>query len=253
MKKITFVLRPEYHLPIDPPSPASNFIPEWYRKGESFLNPETNLITDSSDSDKVSGMKGCMPFLDALTSGYFVTSWADIEFTKNDDDGVEFRYVEPDVFGGYQESPSNWEVIAERKGDLGHTIPRPEGYSNSHMVWQCKWGMKLPRGWSMLVTHPMNYFDLPFITMSGIMESDRFSPNGNMPFFIKKGFTGIIKKGTPVAQLIPIKRSSWISTSRLMNDYDKFLANSSREVNYGFYRSKVWVPKKYKAKYDKKK
>lgn len=252
MKKIKFLLRPGYQLPIDPPIPASDIIPEWYRKGESFLDIN-GLKTTADNPDKASGMKGCMPFFDSLTSGYFITTWADVEFTKNENNIIEYRYVHEDVFGGYAHDHTNWELLSERTGDLGHTIPRPHGYANNHMVWSCKWGMKLPRGWSMLVTHPMNYFDLPFYTMSGIMESDRFTPNGNIPFFLQEGFTGIIKKGTPIAQLIPIKRSSWISTASMMKDIDKFIANSAREVNYGFYRSKVWIPKKYKAKYDKKK
>lgn len=250
MKKIKFLLRTDYNLPIDPPIPASSIIPEWYRRGESFLGMD-GLATTASNPDKSSGMKGCMPFLDALTSGYFVTTWADIEFTKNEDGKVEFRYVHKDILGGYIQDHTNWDIVGERTGDLGSTIPRPAGHSNNHMIWSCKWGMRLPKGWSMLVTHPMNYFDLPFYTMSGIMESDRFTPNGNIPFFLKEGFTGIIKKGTPIAQLIPIKRSSWISTADRMKDMDKFIANSARDVNYGFYRSKIWVPKKYKADYDK--
>lgn len=248
MKKVKFILQAGYHFPISPPSPAIEDIPEWYRKGESFISKETLLATTKEDPHKSAGMKGCMPFFDSITSGYLIKTWADIEITKNENNKVEFRYVQKDVFGGYIQDFTDWSVVVERTGDLGHTIPRPAGHANNHMAWACKWGMRLPKGWSMLVTHPMNRFDLPFTTMSGIMESDRFAPNGNMPFFIKDGWTGVIPKETPVAQLIPIKRSSWISTTEIMGNQDKFFANSAREVDYGFYRSKIWVPKKYKAK-----
>ena len=33
---------------------------------------------------------------------------------------------------------------------------------------------------------------------------------GNVPFFIKSGFEGVIPAGTPIAQLIPIKREKWV-------------------------------------------
>jgi hypothetical protein len=255
MKKIRFFVRPDVPFHVEPPVPGSNLIPEWFRKGESFLSRETNKVASKDDPFKTAGMKGCMPFFDSLTSGYLLVTWADVEITKNDDDGslLEFRYLEPDIYGKPTETNNDYRMIIERVGDLGHTIPRPVGHSYNHMAWSSQWGMSLPKGWSLLITHPMNRFDLPFTTMSAIMESDRFSPNGNIPFFIQKGWTGVIPKGTPFAQIVPIKRSSWISTFSKMTTRDKFLAISAREVDYGFYRSKIWVPKKYKADYDKKK
>ncbi len=255
MKKIRFYLRPDLPFYVDPPMPGSSLIPDWFRKGESFLSRETNKVASKDDPFKTAGMKGCMPFFDSLTSGYLLLTWADVEITKNDDDGglLEFKYLEPDIYGKPTETNNDYRMIIERTGDLGHTIPRPVGHSYNHMAWSSQWGMSLPKGWSLLITHPMNRFDLPFTTMSAIMESDRFSPNGNIPFFIQKGWTGVIPKGTPFAQIVPIKRSSWISTFSKMTTKDKFLAISAREVDYGFYRSKIWVPKKYKADYDKKK
>jgi len=253
MKKIRFFLRPDVDFFVEPPVPGSDLIPKWFIKGESFLNRETNKVTSKDDPNKTSGMKGCMPFFDSLTSGYLLRTWADLEITKNDGGELGFRYVDPDLFGKYNETNHDYRMVIERIGDLGHTIPRPKGHANNHMAWSSQWGMALPKGWSLLVTHPMNRFDLPFVTMSAIMESDRFTPNGNIPFFIQEGWTGIIPKGTPFAQIVPIKRSSWISTFGKMTMRDKFLAISAREVEYGFYRSKIWVPKKYKANYDKKK
>jgi hypothetical protein len=253
MKKIRFFLRKNIHFFVDPPVPGSNLIPEWFRKGESFLNKETLKVASKDDLFKTAGMKGCMPFFDSLTSGYFLVTWVDLEITKNEGGVLEWRYIEKDIFGKNVETSYDYMMVIERTGDLGHTIPRPKGYAHNHMAWSSQWGISLPRGWSALITHPMNRFDLPFTTMSAIMESDRFTPNGNIPFFIQDGWTGVIEKGTPFAQIIPVKRSSWISTLGEMKDMDKFLAISAREVDYGFYRSKIWVPKKYKADYDKKK
>jgi hypothetical protein len=43
------------------------------------------------------------------------------------------------------------------------------------------------------------------------MDSDKYSTSGNIPFFIKEDFVGVIPAGTPFAQIIPIKRATWRS------------------------------------------
>jgi hypothetical protein len=50
---------------------------------------------------------------------------------------------------------------------------------------------------------------LPFTTLSGIHDTDGGLHEGKIPFYIKSDFEGIIPAGTPIMQLIPIKRDSW--------------------------------------------
>jgi hypothetical protein len=131
-------------------------------------------------------------------------------------------------------------------GDIGHTIPRPEGHCKNHMIFSGQWGARLPKGWSLLLTHPLNRFDLPFATTSGIIDSDEWWAGGNIPFFFKENFEGIIPKGTPFAQLIPIKRSSWTSyTSVLSVSRNTYLADKARSVPIGWYKKNIWTKKKY--------
>ena len=247
MKKIEFLIKPGFPKKLEPPKPGSEFIPEWYRKGEMFVNVETQELEILEGDTKSGGMKSCMPFLDAIISGYMLVAIVDIRVTKNEDGVFEFEYVEKDKNGKWIKSDLDWAQVAERHGKIGHTIPRPLGFAENHLVWTSHWGMKVPKGWSVLITHPMNRMDLPFYTLSGILESDRFAANGNIPFFIKDGWTGIIEKGTPYAQLIPIKRSSWMSVINYLNKKDFWIANEARAVDYGFYRSKLWIPKKYRG------
>ena len=249
MKKIKFGLDKNFVAKIgkviDPPSTATSHIPDWYRNGEMFLNQEAKL--NISDTDKqIPGMKTCNAFLDSISSGYMITTWADIEITENDTNNFKFKYVEKNKNNEYVDSVIDYELIDVRHGEAGHTIPRPAGHAYVHLVWRGRWGVETPKGWSVLLTHPMNQFQLPFTTMSGIMDSDRFTNSGNIPFFIKKDWTGIIEKGTPIAQIIPIKRSSWMSISQEQTEYSKHLGNLAREQEPGFYRSKLWIPKKYK-------
>lgn len=249
IKKIKFIpSQAAVDFKIDPPQPATRFVADWYRHGEMYVSKET-LELPSPGEEKSGGMKSCMPFLDVMISGYMFVTWHDIEITKNENNEVEWKYVE-------QYAPGKWEdminndilpLIDERKGALGETIPRPVGHAHNHFVWKNQWGTRVPRGWSVLVTHPYNRYDLPFTTLNAFMDSDQFWANGNIPFFIKDGWTGIIKKGTPFAQLIPINRKSWISeVSYSSYPYSEYIAHQSRSVPYHYYRDFLWKKKDYK-------
>ena len=78
------------------------------------------------------------------------------------------------------------------------------------------------------------------------MDSDNFSLGGQIPFFLQKDFTGIIPAGTPIAQLIPIKRDNWQSEVLPHNQgfVKKQLFNVSRYL-YGGYKKHLWVKKSY--------
>ena len=135
--------------------------------------------------------------------------------------------------------------IGERIGLTGHTMPRPAGHLNNHLIWLPQWGWKTPRGYSTLVTHPFNRFDLPFTTTTAIIDSDKYWGAGNIPFFLKDGFEGIIPKGTPYVQIIPIKRKKWLSVlNPAMIDAGRYLGNVTRS-NERYYKKHRRVVKEY--------
>lgn len=248
MKRIVFNLDEGSHPSVIlPPQPAHRFVPDWYKKGERFINKEDGSLNIPDESLRSGGLKSCNPFLDSIIAGYIQELSCAIEITKNNGtDPIEYRYVEKNENGEYVQV-EDLGLINERRGALGHTIPRPHGHSQNHLVWVGHWGWKTPKGYSMIVTHPMNQFQLPFTTASGFMESDRFVPGGNVPWYIKEGFTGIIPKGTPMYQLIPVKRKKWLAIvpKNFVSIRGKFIAKMAREVPYGFYRDKLWVKKVY--------
>jgi len=248
MKKIEFIHDASFSPTLEP-VPASSVVPQWYRDGEMFIHKHTQLKDPENEEDRVAGMRACMPFFDALMSGYMLRTWWDVEITKNTDDVVEFQYIEQNVDGVWVKTPEDKNMIKERHGDIGHTLPRPAGHSNNHMVWQGKWGVRLPKGWSLIYTHPLNQFQLPFTSSSAILDSDRFVAHGNLPFFLKEGWVGIIPKGTPIIQLIPVKRSVWVGIFKTIRDVEsEHFAKAARSVAYGFYRSVLWTPKKFSIK-----
>jgi hypothetical protein len=100
-----------------------------------------------------------------------------------------------------------------------------------------------------LFKHPSYRDDLPFTSISGIIDSDEFILNGKVGFFIKDNFTGLIPKGTPMYQMIPFKRDDWKSESRMLEDEEKDnwhrIANNITSVFTGGYKKKYWKRKKY--------
>jgi hypothetical protein len=174
------------------PTPAKRLIPDWYKNAESYF-------TDSSGKQQ-NGLKKCMPYTDAMVSGYMLRLPANVFIDRTEAGDLSVAWEKSDVF------PS---LIAERPKELGATMPRPPGFAPNHLVFSGTWAWKTPKGWSTLVTHPLNRADLPFYTASAIMDSDAYSSGGNIPFFIKEDFVGVIPEGTPIAQIIPIKRASW--------------------------------------------
>jgi hypothetical protein len=187
-----------------------------------------------SRPDVVKTGKLCIPYLDSLTSGYIIELWQDIEVVNNN--GVL------QVFW-----PTSPAVLTERSPAATATFPIPEGHDSTHFIWQIPVAVKTPPGYSCVVTHPINRFDLPFTTMTAIVDTD-INPlgKGAIPFFIKKDFEGIIPKGTPLLQIIPFKRDSW--TAKNDNNLYKVsekVSMLSRSVAYGFYKKTGWSRKSY--------
>jgi len=228
MKAIQFIPATSKEYALGHPVPVKSVVPEWYKKGELYFK--------SPDGSLIDGMKSCIPFLDVMVSGYVLVTPFDIKVTIEDGN---------QKIGWDTENPVFKQFIGERPKALGETIPRPAGHSPNGLVWASQWGWKTPRGWSTIVTHPFNRYDLPFTTLSAMVDSDRYAANGNIPFFLREGFEGVIPAGTPFAQLIPIKRSSW--THRYAYSMTKIISDlgAKTRLNKHFYKKIIWVRKKY--------
>jgi hypothetical protein len=52
---------------------------------------------------------------------------------------------------------------------------------------------------------------LPFTTLGGLVDADLYRDNFiNFPArWRDPGFNGVLPKGTPIAQIIPVKRNEW--------------------------------------------
>jgi hypothetical protein len=180
----------------NPLTTAKTVVPEWYKK--------TPALIEGSNSKRLplqQTVKGCVPFLDTLTVGYVLTTLVDI--------AVEQVDGEPRITWQVPNQLNDIKVVELRAPGGLDKEAFPLGCSNLEFTWWSNVALKAPDGYSMLFTHPLNRFDLPFYTMSGMVDGGFPLQNGMFPFFIKEGFEGIIPRGTPYAQIIPFKMESW--------------------------------------------
>ena len=98
----------------------------------------------------------------------------------------------------------------------------------------------------MWITHPSHRYDLPFTTINGFVDTDLYPNRLVLPFFIKDGFEGIIKEGTPIAQIIPIKRDNWKSIENNFSNQESLNMENYPKINLlRTYKNKYWSKKNY--------
>jgi len=218
-------------LDISPPKPSSQFIPEWYKSLNIYLNKDCRHVRDSNNLYNFSA-KACMPIIDSLTSGYIITTPCELEF------------VDPSTYGHRVLWEWDHPVITTHNEQQVKGLSMP-GFELNPLKFQGIWRVRLPKNYSLLYTHPFWHWDLPFMSTTGIVDSDKHDLEINIPFFIKKDFFGTIEKNTPIAQIIPIKREVWKSSVLPFDKNVYSLKENMSLYNSRFYKRKIWTKKKY--------
>lgn len=217
---------------LDYPKPSSTNIPDWYKKAERYIGGKNILSPETSLG--VATVKVCMPFLDGFITGYNIDLWQDLQVTIDQGRPVLRWAGEP-------------KVATERHLSQLQGMPIGSEYHEIHFGWHNPFILNLPKGYSILLTHPLNRLDLPFTTMSGIVDADFVMGPGTLPFLLKKDFEGIIPQGTPIAQIFPFKRDNWESkVDDSLQEKAKKNSLKIRRVASGFYKHNMWKRKTYK-------
>jgi hypothetical protein len=203
---------------IDFPKPAVYEPPLWIKNLQSVVNGTRTA-------------KSCPPFIDAMTTGYHLTLSADIYINK-----------------GELQQISVIPAVIQFSEDMIDPAVIPNEYIKAPFQLQNQYIVKTPRGYSSLVVQPLNRTDLPIMVSAGVVETDAFPAPIKPFFFIRKDFTGVIKEGTPIAQVIPFKREAWTSEvhdSSTTPVPQRFLERVNNPP-FDFYKNNFWKRKTYK-------
>ena len=191
--KVTFRCDPalEAHLPR--PVPARERLPDWLRA----MPP---AAFSGFHGQEIRTVKQCPPFVDAMMAGFLIPLPCDLRVEAGRF-AWDWDLPEPSL-PGHPRSPLSFHVAAQLAQSPLQAGERPAIKFNSF------WTIELEPGWALLALHPLNRLDLPFRTLAGLVDADRFNEVGIFfpALWTEPGFAGLLPRGTPVVQCVPVRR-----------------------------------------------
>jgi hypothetical protein len=229
------------------PELASLHVPEWYKKIDSYTGGEK---IPNGMGQTTATIKRCMPVFDAFSSGYIIFSDIDVFVTlkKFDINGnllLENSKEPTHYTKQYFEWPSETPISFHTNNQI---VGHPLDQGNDAPKWTNSWGIKTPKGYSTMFVQPMHRESV-FTILPGIVDTDKYNAPVNFPFVMNdQNWQGLIPAGTPIAQVIPIKREKW--KSRIGNKKEKMsIINDMHTLNtkiFDKYKTTFRTPKEYK-------
>jgi len=216
------------------PVPAITMLPDWWKQMSTYIGnnmaPKAGMVGAT--------VKKCQPIFDSMTSGYYILCPVDI-------------YIDASTDVLDVQVPWEW------KNDAGiflsnHSMEQIQQYPNSKnhpMLVRIhpRWGVKTPAGYSSMFLNPM-HISTQITAVPAFVDTDTYISDGFFSFFVERGFVGTIERGTPLVQVIPVKRDSWETVinedpnSNLIVEKQKKLMGTVFHNRY----KRFWSRKEYK-------
>lgn len=201
--RIVFRCPPELKDVLPEPYPAKRSLPNWLK--------QMPMMAYSPDLERdIRTLKHCPPFVDAMSFGFMIPLPTDLRVDK---DVFEWDWhltsseneAPASQLGWYPQSPIGYHVNSQ-------AIDSPL-FDEHHAIVKffCFWTIELDPGFSLYVMHPVNRLDLPFRTVTGMVDCDLYHDAFvHFPaIWIDPDFHGVLEKGTPVAQCVVVKRETY--------------------------------------------
>lgn len=211
---ITLRCHPELRDILPEPIPAGRALPEWLRAMPSEVEAPT------LGQDTIRTLKHCPPILDAMGLGVTIPLVTDLIFE-------------------HQKVTWDWDppVLPQTlipRSPIGLHVPEQiqgapfEMAAGLVLKFMNFWTIEVPKGWSVLCAHPLNRPDLPFQTLSGVVDCDAFK-DGYVHFpalWTDPDFSGVLPRGTPVAQIMAFPRTGQDMVVETLSD-DQIMENKA--------------------------
>jgi len=231
---VVFRCPPELEPVLPKPVPAVRGLPQWFKD-----MPQTAF--SGTLQEQVPTVKKCPPFIDAMTYGFLIPLVADLTVENG-----EFSWHRDVPAGGiddFSHSPIDFH-------DPSQVADTPFKDDDRFIIkFNNFWTIETPPGYSLLITHPVNRIDLPFTTITGLVDCDLYFDNlMNFPArWHDLNFNGVLPKGTPIAQCLPVKREIWESRTEAMSKEKAVRLHDTASAiaqEMGIYRRKFRAPKR---------
>lgn len=174
------------------PIPAEKNIPQWYKNMVSYYSKDNGKQKQETET-----IKRCMPVFDAFTAGYLLVLHTDLTISYDENKALQINWANDTqdtiTFHGAH------QLVGYRGLDLPTGAPKLRN----------PWGITTPKGYSCYFMPPTHRDKIGIRILEGYVDTDTYNNSVQFPFLIDEGFQGDIPAGTPIAQVIPFKRSSF--------------------------------------------
>lgn len=238
MKKnnIEFIAIQKKWLKLQPaPKPARLYKPKWYSESPVYSPGNELRFTDEG---KNMTFKKCLPFIDGLKAGYILELRKDIIVQDNDDNDTN----------NFDISWNSDELVIGIHNSNTQLINPPDGYHSQVVTYIWNYIVKTPKGYSTIFCEPYGFQNDVFKAIPAIVDTDGKALNFHLSLWLKKGFKGIVPKGTPLVQMIPFKRENWNSNVSSLEDgeYEILSETTFNATMQNNYKNNSWNRKQYK-------
>ncbi len=195
--RIKFRCMPGYRGIVPEPRRATEALADWIRTMPS------RAVSEAKGGLDVATVKRCPPFLDAVREGIVFPLVTDLHCSGGE---LSWDWDLPEVKGSDNTlSPIGVHVPEQLTG-----VPFRIDRGQFAVKFTNFWAVETPPGVSLLFSHPYNREDLPFRTLTGLVDVDAFTRGFvNFPaLWVDPDFEGTLPRGTPVAQAVPIRREA---------------------------------------------
>lgn len=220
---------------ISDPKPSVTHIPNGYKDLPLFQQTETKPT-----------VKRCIPFLDALTSGYIIPHPVDIEMFYNQET-ENILFSAPQEFNHFSDLIGIKEHL---KFQITPELMHPRRTIDAVFKFMNPWTVVTPPGYSCIFMTPANHV-LPYDLITGVVDTDTYPARINFPFYWTKSVDQrtVIKEGSPMVMIIPFKRESWKMQTEECKETEKE-SNKNHLSRFKFiadnYKRLFWRKKSYK-------
>jgi len=194
------------------PYPASQSVPDWFK----------NMPTDFEEHPTV---KRCPPFLAAMGTGYIIPAPLDTRLKMTGEGGFT-------EFGGAR-------IFS---GHFSKQYPGAPFAGNRVLKFRNPWIIVTPPEYACLITAPINRFELPFVPLTGIVETGTYYKEVHLPMvcLLQPGQSFELHRGAPMIQVIPIRREEWTSRMAAMDDALNLKQQAMFDANPHTYKEEFW-------------
>ena len=201
---------------------AKSVAPSWWKKAK---------VAEVVNGIVAKTIRSCPAMQDWLSSGYLILANRDI-YVRNgvtpEDSNTRFFHTEDTVLDEMETYASATHPTIQMHDAFSYMstsdAPVKDAFKMSN-----PWNITTPPGYSCFYLDPFLFQNDYFATWQGIIDTDKFNvnkDNSQIIFYPKVNHSFVIKKGTPICQVIPYQREEWVATYTV-KDHKSYITNLS--------------------------